>query len=615
MKKIIVLSLTLALLLSACGGAAVPAVPALEPIELFVTCADQRCDLPLLLGLENLAESDHIIRRVGGAAGLLKEDFKALKLYYQSQGMEIDTLNLITHLDDDCPACGGLLAREKQLQGSTVHPPEVDQWIRNNLIWSDPYQAGRSAGSRAAEALPGTEVNVWLQTNSSQRMIPVETVSQKVFTDDATWKAWPVKSLPSITSGQVEVLSVRNILQANETALPKAQISAQKLGYAEGQPFEILVLSTRTDAAMAIKTQGSFQVTVLPGQETEAVAQMTYGMAHGKQETVFRIVSNNMDELGRTIDALNESRTFVGLLDDTNWKGFVGADIGNSFIQLRYPGQPLVRLYKPIMGGSGPTTSTMTLPAVLDEATMAESFAKAGVPAEQNVILRALTKLAPYAGTTLRVIGYGFQIVAVVYVIDTVGNVVFAWGPSLQVPTGTYFPADYSVDPVLYEVLRVPTINQSGEVEYQIPAVISTGGQGIDLYQAWDQIQQRASIGEETCFGFVLDDRTVSSVPLVTDIAEFDQQSPIVVCPGEPVTPNQPGTIVFANVANGAQVTFKFDTTLAAPDWIHLSGNPAALSWVIPYHERSDITCTEGVGFVKENHFRIQFAPSCNWAK
>ena len=613
--KIIIIFSALALILSACGTAPMASLADSEPklVDVIITCSDLRTDPTLLFGQDAITNSTLVIRRVGGAGTMGFGDFQELELQLARQNMQVRALVLIDHADDTCPACGGLQGYGQILSGETLPIPEIDTWLRTYGESASPYYAVQMAANNALSVFPEAEIDTAIQMNTSQRLFVIET-RRATFVSESQWLQWPAQQLPLASSDEVvDAPFIRALLEANETAQPNANFVALARGYATGQPFDQLLITTRMDSAVTLEeAAGKFVVTVPPGTNgaTEAMQQMSYAFGHAQPDATFTIVADNYADAGNIVAALNTSQTFLktplGKISVEMWPADMDVPLS---ITLRESG--MGELFAPgVMGGVVLPARTMPfdVPQGVTQDAVAAELSQEGVVATTDEVAGLTAKLSAYAGTAVTVIAIGSDIVFAVYVATTAGDLIFAWGPAVVYGRVSMAPVDEVNYPDLASSLKVVKIGPvSGAPEAPAyPIEISTSGTGPNLLDAWDQITKRAIRGETPCFGITFTDRVARMMGLDNLIgSEFP--TPIEICSGSKVVPNDPQSIVIVNVLTHAFVTFQWGSINGVPQWIAPSPMPD-LSWLLTCPTPSAI-CTERVTFDATDNYRIHFTP------
>lgn len=272
----------------------------------------------------------------------------------------------------------------------------------------------------------------------------------------------------------------------------------------------------------------------------------------------------------------------------------------------------------PVVDPSAPNMAVEQIVVPASEAELTATLERAAIKVEPGRLAKLWETVSPFVGKTLRIVGYGLEITWYIVIIEETGEVLFQWGPDIQVPTGIYWPVDPNLDPDLYSVLRVPYTTPSSELAWKIPAPISTGAlfdstapdRLPNLYRIWDQAQIEFGLGAvgSVCGGFSLDDYSVVFIPGVTDIVEFDIPAGVGYCATGSV--NQPEKIYLYD-SGGDQIVFRFDTTLDMPDWVLESGDMNSLDWRIRWDTGEGISCYEQITFVPAYHYAMEFRPFC----
>lgn len=622
MSFVITILVLASMCLSACGPAATAAGSNVSTLFIGL-CSDLRQGALKLFG--ELPMPNTVIGRqvAGGAARPPAGMIAGLNA---TTGGHIDEAFLVAHLQGDCPGCGGLKAKASPLEG--IHPDELRPYVAEEILNEDPFLALRASADEyiAQGVMNGTGGIADHLTGKITAVVKWEN-GRVITIDELKWKAFLENGgdIPSLATNELSARA-QTLLARNAAAMPAFEQTAKALKFAEGQQIRRIVYTTKIDFASASLVDDSFVVTALPGMSAKNIgAELSYGATHAPlegSEAMNFLIQSNSGEVAASIDILNQSPTLRALFQNDSWAGSVmayraDAAATGKFITLRFANEGLPRLWSPIQGGSGAAAdamvvdSSLKIPASMSEAEMASAFAEAGIPAKRSVIAGALTKLEPFAGTALRIVGVVGDVVAVVYVVDAASNVAFAWGPTLPLDTVAMLP---SADPNVLAKMQMVVPTQDGGLKTKYPYELSTGGSGMNMRQTLHNLEERLGRGDPAMFGLYLPNPELPSIPLVTDLAAtaLDVPTPLVVYYGAMGDTSPSHIIVVENVINGNKVTFKSNDSGA--NWV-MEGDPSSLNWTVQSEQWPDVICTEQVTFDQADYFRLILTPTASLQK
>lgn len=521
MQRIITVILALAIMLSACTTSQGAAPVDGGVYNLMDLCGDEKCDPRLILGDESL--NLHVIRDIGGGAS-----GPQLAVYekFAAKGIKIDETYLVTHIAGGCQNCGGLKAADLFLDGATITPPELGSYVANYLKDPDIYYSGLKSAQMYMDYGSKAGTAFWLDTTTGE-LIPYLRWEDGFLTHAVSaveYDSYLVRggAIPRLSS---EVLSegAKNILARNAAAMPNYKQLAQTV-YGGGftQPFTRVILTTQTSWESTGIAGRGFVVTALDEGLIDATDQLSYAWKHaprGGATPMNFVIQVDATELPAITNALNESVSYRALLADANWGGSVL--IGNKAVPwtaIRYPNQPLSQLYLPAMENK---SVRITVPAVVNEVTVAETMASLGRPVEQSMARAIASNLLGYAGKTVvitLVVGdWLFYGQVAFWIVDELGQTLFRYGPELPIsasPMGSYDPT--GGNQALYQQVWYNTM-------VNMPA---TSVYSADMTGIWLHIQEQAMKGEQPCVFLVNQADAVTKLPIACAMAPFIQNDP-----------------------------------------------------------------------------------------
>lgn len=595
-----------------------PVVPPVETVpgySIMVLPADARMNPALLFGRESIADMA-VYRQIGGGASKVFSGFVP-SMNEVMHGTVGETF-LFSHVELTRPYVGNSEINARFLTSKDIMDP-AQGWIQEYVASPDSYYGLElslpsyiDSGARKGTAFVVNQV--------TGEIVPVIRWENGKIVEKITASSWEAflsnKAIP-IPGIPVENLTPTARMLVERNAIASASVyqmegtAAARNAYSVGMP--LTTITTKLDWANAIRLEKAFTVTALEPlgmtSAEDAVSQLGFALKQGYltgDDAVAIAMLVDSTDMPVMIDALNADDAVMALVKNPEWAGgivvkyptAVVAEGAVDFYYLRHPNMALTRLYVPISGGSGQAVAyrqiAVEIPMALDEAAVAESFARAGTPVSQSTVRAMLPKIGAYAGKVLRIalIGaeWGLNIYGAYVLVNEIGEAIFTWGPSYTIPVSYAQP---TTDPVLFDrIWGNPYLNQEATMSASYP-----------LNSLWLELQERALRGQYGVDGCM-------SLVLGLSAEDGGYPTPIVVCSGEqPLNPGDPQSMVFYNVATSEQITVPFETQNGVPDWYPPAGS--LLSW--PLETLDDqVTCSFGMTFGSAP-IAANTGVICNW--
>lgn len=304
---------------------------------LFIHCADGNTALgPLFGDLEPLTKNWYDVSAIGTA---VPPDLPDL-----AQKLGIRMVVAIIHTKfPECTGCGALDAYGELINGKSMGIPRLDAWLNRFITSSDPYTQAQAVWKQLCERLPDSvDILVSFMDHVEQQLFPVgsRTHAGENFLALNGWQEAVDSNFQHGVPAFVNITNAMAILGTmNEMACVDYRSLAKAQGFAQGQPFRHIVLTSIPRAPYALpQLRGvmgigednkpiqdpCFSVYCPPGNPDWGVSQLVYALAHVKPDSTIWVLAENFEQRDEMVEELEADPTYQNLFKPgANFEGRV----------------------------------------------------------------------------------------------------------------------------------------------------------------------------------------------------------------------------------------------------------------------------------------------------